>query len=141
MSIDYHIIKELTADASYVREKVFMEEQGFQEEFDEYDKDAFHLVIYYEGKPAATGRLLKKEETVSSYSIGRVAVLPEYRKLHLGNQILQQLEGKARAEGGLKIELSAQCAVQEFYQKNGYIATGEIYYDEFCPHIHMEKEL
>ena len=28
-----------------------------------------------------------------------------------------------------------------FYEKLGYWASGEEYLDEYCPHIHMEKEL
>jgi predicted GNAT family N-acyltransferase len=28
-----------------------------------------------------------------------------------------------------------------FYLKQGYVPAGEIYLDEACPHIHMEKRI
>lgn len=141
MELKKSFFKGLSDDVRYIREKVFVEEQGFQNEFDEYDKQAIHLVIYYDSKAVATGRVFKKSPLNKVYIIGRVAVLSEYRKLHLGNKLLELLEKKAKEEGASKIELSAQCEVQNFYKKNGYVTSSEIYYDEFCPHIQMEKLL
>lgn len=37
------------------------------------------------------------------------------------------------------LELSAQVRVRPFYEALGYIASGDEYFDEGCPHIHMEK--
>lgn len=141
MELEKCFFKELPNDARYIREEVFVKEQGFQDEFDEYDDQAFHLIIYYDGKAVATGRVFTTCVPSKVFTIGRVAVLPEYRNLHLGNKILEFLEEKAKEEGALRIELSAQCRVQAFYEKNGYVASGDIYYEEFCPHIHMEKIL
>ena len=100
-----------------------------------------HLVIFVEGQAAGTARMFLEQEGDTAFTVGRVAVLPQYRGLHLGNQMLALLEEKARELGIQRIALSAQCRVQPFYEKNGYIAMGEVYLDEYCPHIHMEKEL
>lgn len=140
MNISKSISRDIQEDAKYIREKVFIEEQGFLNEFDELDDKSFHLVIYLDGQAAATGRLIPNEES-EVYAIGRVAVLQEYRNYKLGNKVLEYLEEKAREEGAQKLELSAQCSVMKFYQKNGYYEKGDIYYDEHCPHIHMEKNL
>jgi predicted GNAT family N-acyltransferase len=140
MNICKDISKSIQEDAKYIREKVFIEEQDFQNEFDELDEKSFHLVIYLDGQAAATGRLIPNEES-KVYSIGRVAVLQEYRNYKLGNKVLEYLEEKAKEEGAVKLELSAQYAVMKFYQKNGYYEKGVIYYDEHCPHILMEKNL
>ncbi|SMB79629.1 Predicted N-acyltransferase, GNAT family [Desulfonispora thiosulfatigenes DSM 11270] len=141
MNLKRDFYKGLTNDVRYIREKVFVEEQGFQNEFDEIDDKATHLIITDNGKAVATGRLFISNTKENVYTIGRVAVLLEYRNLNLGNKVLEFLEEKAKEEGSHKIELSAQCEVQRFYEKNGYIAKGDIYYDEFCPHIQMEKIL
>ena len=37
--------------------------------------------------------------------------------------------------------LSAQVRASGFYEKLGYKKMGDIYYDEYCEHIHMEKSL
>lgn len=130
----------LCEDARKIREEVFVREQGFENEFDELENTAIHLVLYEGEQAAATGRLVKLSEE-GCFLAGRIAVLPQYRKLHLGSQILELLECKAKSLGGKKMEVSAQCRVQAFYERNGYQAGGPVYLDEFCQHIHMEKVL
>lgn len=143
MQIENKFSTELNDDIRHVRESVFVEEQGFEDEFDDLDKDnaSHHLLLYVDDKPVATGRLYVDGIDASIYNIGRVAVLKEYRSLHLGNKIMRFLEEKAREIGCTKIQLSAQCRVQPFYEKNGYTAIGDSYLDQFCPHILMEKNI
>lgn len=130
----------LCEEAKYIRTEVFMNEQGFKDEFDEWDNKVSHVVLFVNGKAAGTGRLLPSEKN-KTFVIGRVAVLEKYRKLHLGSKIINELEVIAKKLDGISIELSAQCRAQVFYEKLGYVASGEIYLDEFCEHIHMEKQL
>ena len=82
MEIRYY--DNLPEEAKTIRRAVFMEEQGFQEEFDEIDGQAGHLVMFDGALPVATCRFYRKEGTVS-YIIGRVAVIPEYRGRNLGS--------------------------------------------------------
>ena len=77
----------LCTEAKTIREKVFMEEQGFKNEFDEYDEMVPHAVLFMEGCAVATGRLLPGERS-GDFIIGRVAVLPEFRGRNLGAQII-----------------------------------------------------
>lgn len=136
----YKKFNTLNENARRIRERVFMEEQGFANEFDEIDESAVHLVFYEDGIPTATCRYFKGEEELE-YVVGRIAVLPEYRKNHMGSRMMSFLEENIKAEGGKKISLSAQCRVVPFYEKNGYQVIGEPYLDEHCEHVHMEKEL
>ena len=46
-----------------------------------------------------------------------------------------------QARGYLKIQLSAQQQAQKFYEKMGYQIFGKSYYDEWCLHNMMQKEL
>lgn len=135
------ITKGLQKDAAYIREEVFMKEQGFENEFDDIDARAYHAVLYVDGVPAANGRLFTDDPERKIWTVGRIAVLKEMRKLHLGSDIMQILEEQCKAVGGERIQLSAQCQAQPFYEKCAYTASGDIYMDEHCPHIHMEKVL
>ncbi|MDE6746358.1 MAG: GNAT family N-acetyltransferase [Oscillospiraceae bacterium] len=137
--IEYKLYSTLPEEARLIRTEVFMEEQGFKNEFDDDDSRCIHAVIFSEGKPAATGRLFPPENGVCA--IGRLAVRKSFRGKNLGAETVMLLEEKARELGAEKIALSAQCRVREFYEKLGYTASGEVYSDEFCPHIHMEKLL
>lgn len=129
----------LHEDAVLIRTKVFMEEQGFKEEFDDIDPVGTHLVLYDGAVPAACCRIFRSGD--KCYSIGRIAVLREYRGQGIGRIIVQKAEQHIREAGGAKIILSAQVRVKGFYQGLGYHCEGEVYMDEECPHIKMEKSI
>ena len=61
--------------ARKVRTAVFMEEQGYKNEFDDHDADAVHLCIYDGEEGIATARSYQKPDGV--WVLGRVAVLRE----------------------------------------------------------------
>lgn len=138
--MEYKIFKELPENAKLIRETVFVKEQGFMEEFDSVDLIATHIVIYNDSKPAAVGRYFN-EGNSPTYHIGRVAVMKEYRGLGYGKGIMDIAEKHIKAEGGEKIEVSAQLQAKPFYEKCGYTAVGDIYYDEHCKHILMFKNI
>ena len=128
----------LNNDIIEIRTEVFIKEQGFKDEFDTTDKTCSHIVLYDNEKPVATCRYFKEDET---YHIGRVAIIKEYRGKHLGNKIMQIAENEIVKDGGKQIEVSAQVRVSDFYKKLGYNQVGAIYFDEYCEHIRMAKEL
>lgn len=136
----YKKLNYLSLDAKKIREEVFVSEQGFQNEFDEIDNYAIHIVFYEKDMPVAVCRYYKDKEK-NTYIIGRIAVLKAHRGKHLGQFILEVLEKNILSEGGKKISLSAQVQAQSFYSKYGYVVKGEVYMDENCPHICMEKIL
>lgn len=126
------------SDAKLIRQNVFIYEQGFESEFDDVDETAVHCVIYDNGFPVATGRLFEQNKNAH---IGRVAVQKPYRKKSIGKMVVNCLEEYAKKQGYEKCELSAQMRAKEFYEKIGYTAQGDVYMDEYCPHILMTKKL
>ncbi len=143
MNIEKQFFTQLNDDLRSIREIVFVEEQGFTDEFDDVaiDNISFHLLLYIEGKPVATGRLYQKDPFQNVYIVGRLAVLSDYRNLNLGSIVLTSLEEKAKQCGATSIELSAQCRVHSFYEKHGYRVRGGSYLDGDCPHILMVKNI
>lgn len=131
--------KEDFTDARLIRQHVFVEEQGFENEFDEIDEYAYHLVIYQNDKAIATGRMYEKDQ--ETMILGRIATIKECRKIGLGSKIVLRLENEAKQLGYITTQLSAQQRAQGFYEKLGYQMQGEVYYDEWCPHVTMEKLL
>ena len=131
----------LNDDIIKIRTSVFINEQGFKDEFDETDKICTHIVLYNGNKGIATCRYFKEGE---NYHIGRVAIIKEYRGQGLGNKIMQIAENEIRSkcnESKCVMEVSAQVRVSEFYKKLGYKQVGDIYFDEYCEHIRMIKNL
>ncbi|MGN1202551.1 MAG: GNAT family N-acetyltransferase [Eubacterium sp.] len=130
----------LSNDAMLVRKTVFIDEQGFRDEFDEIDKFAVHLVAYDDDKPIAACRFFWSNER-NAYLIGRLAVIKEYRGTKLGAKMIKNAEELIKAKGGTAVELHSQEQAVGFYQKQGYTICSEMEYEEFCPHYWMRKEL
>lgn len=138
--MEVKVFKKLSEEAKIIRTKVFMEEQGFENEFDEKDNCSIHIVLFDSSNPAATCRIYYSEER-QCYVIGRLAVLKDYCGLSVGRKLLNVAEKEIRNRNGNIAELSAQLRVIEFYKKNGYFSLEDIHIDEGCPHVWMRKEL
>ena len=85
------VYDKLPQDALDLRIKVFVDEQGFVDEVDEFDSVATHLVMYENEKPIATCRFYLKEDK-ETYMFGRLCVLKEYRGKSLGREMLKSTE-------------------------------------------------
>ncbi len=128
----------LPRDSKDIRVEVFVEEQGFTQEFDEHDQTAVHLVGYIDGESTATARIIDLE---NGYLIGRIAVRRPYRKNGLGGRIIAAAEDIIRKKGGNTVYIHAQQRAVAFYEKQGYCPTGEVDEEEGCVHWMMKKDL
>ena len=130
------------ADAFLVRREVFCREQGEEaaEELDVIDREAEHVVVYENGQPTATGRLVRTEER-GTWRIGRVAVRKCHRGMGLGAVIMEQMLKRAGQLKAEKLELDAQCRAMGFYQKFGFEAVGDEHMDGTIPHKKMQRIL
>ncbi len=140
MDITEKVYDKLPPDAVSLRTEIFVEEQGFGEEFDDIDDTACHVVFYRSGEPVAVCRIFYDEER-KSHILGRIAVKKELRGKGTGAYVIKTAERIIREKGGERISLHAQERASLFYEKQGYSLTEERDYDEFCPHIWMYKEL
>lgn len=113
------IYDEIPEEAKTIREAVFVKEQGFKDEFDEIDDVAKHVLLFEGDIPVGTCRFFFSEER-DCYVIGRIAVRKEFRGKRYGEKMLQGAEKAVRDLGGEVVELSAQCRVTDFYNKQGY---------------------
>ncbi len=123
-----------------IRQKVFVDEQGFRDEFDDIDDTAIHPVLFNDDDmPVGTCRVFKDEKS-GVYTLGRVAVIKEYRGNNYGKMLVEAAEKLVREAGGKELQLHAQCRITEFYDKIGYTSFGDVEYEQDCPHIRMKKE-
>ena len=122
--------------ARRIRIAVFMEEQGFVDEFDALDDLCTHYVAFDGEDAVATCRTWIADD---GYHLGRLAVMKSHRGQGLGALMLQEAEAYVKSIGGESISLHAQCRAEAFYRKSGYSPYGEIDYDEGVEHIHMRK--
>ncbi len=124
-----------------VREQVFCSEQGYahQVEFDEFDEfpdNVSHIAAFDCGRAIACGRVIN--EGGGKFKIGRIAVLPQYRGLSVGKDIVSALIDEAKRSGAEKIVVDAQVTAVEFYEKLGFKIIGEPHPDGHIMHRLME---
>ena len=129
----------LPQQAIDIRNEVFVDEQGFQEEFDTADNIATHLVGFIDNKSVATARIIPNDD--GSFMIGRVAVRKSYRSLGLGAKIIAEAERVINKLNGTSIYIHSQLQAVPFYEKQGYVPTGEKDFEEDCEHWMLKKEL
>ncbi len=139
--MDFKTYHALPEEAVFIRETVFVKEQGFAEELDDIDAIATHIVLYNkESMPVATCRYFWDKE-LNAWVVGRIAVLKEFREKHYGTAVLHEAERQIRENGAEKVCLAAQVRAKGFYEKIGYFAIGDEFLEEHCPHIRMCKNL
>jgi predicted GNAT family N-acyltransferase len=121
-----------------VRTAVFIEEQRVpvEAEWDEHDATAAWAVAEdAEGRAIGCGRLL------ADRTIGRVAVLSDWRGKGVGDALMRELLLLAYERGDDESTLSSQSHAVPFYERLGYRAEGEEYLDVGIPHRRMRLAL
>jgi len=152
-------------DAFAVRRAVFMDEQGYKDEFDRIDDDpsCMNVTLYIDSELAGCSRLFPEllerglapesprspacafDEGVTAgetYLLGRVAVMPAFRRRGLASVIIAASDEAARAAGAKLVKLHAQEYAYDLYVKQGYRQISDVdYADEGRPHLWMAKRL
>ena len=152
-------------DAFEVRRRVFIDEQGYENEFDAIDDDdrCLHICGYESGEVVGCARIFPETlertlggEGVSApacalddgvdpdaiYLLGRVAVLPAYRRRGFAGDLVRASEEAARGAGARVCKLHAQRYVTGLYTQLGYEPISDVdYEDEGQPHQWMAKLL
>lgn len=121
-----------------IREAVFIREQNVPEdlEWDGKDEECRHaLALSKSGDAIGCGRLLP------SGHLGRMSVLPQWRKQKVGTAIIEILIDEARSRGYKQVDVDAQTNAIPFYQKFGFVEHGKEFMDAGIPHKKMTLKL
>ena len=121
------IYNQLPDEAKEIRLEVFVKEQSFEEEFDDIDETAAHIVLFDGSHPVGVCRV--------------VAVRKAFRGKGLGADIIKAAEEYAAENGVNEIWIHSQEQAAGFYSALGYKDTGIHDVEEGCPHILMKKVL
>ena len=123
-----------------VRRQVFIVEQGVPPDLerDDADDSAVHVVARDGTSVIGTARLTRDGEEAR---IGRVAVLPAWRRGGIAGLLLAALEAEARRLGVAEVSLHSQTYVQALYERHGYAVTGPGFVEAGIDHVPMAKQL
>jgi predicted GNAT family N-acyltransferase len=121
-----------------IREAVFIREQSVpaELEWDGLDESARHaLALSHQGDAIGCGRMF------ADGHIGRIAVLPQWRKQKVGTAIMEALLDYARAHDYKQVDVDAQTHALPFYRSFGFAEQGKEFKDAGLPHIKMTMKL
>lgn len=121
-----------------IRRWVFIEEQHVPEplEWDGLDENAAHFIAY---NPA--GHAIGCARVLAQGHIGRMAVLPAWRRQGVGLALLQACVRYCQQLGWNKLQLSAQIHAIPLYQKVGFTVTSKAYLDAGILHQDMTLDI
>ncbi|CAM4094045.1 acetyltransferase [Bacillus manliponensis] len=127
-------------DAFFVRKQVFVDEQhvSAEEEYDQYEKDAQHVVLYDQDIPVGAGRFRIAQ---GIGKMERICVLTSHRKKGAGKLIMDALESVAKEHSLSKLKLHAQTHAENFYHKLGYETVSDVFMEADIPHVVMVKSI
>jgi GNAT superfamily N-acetyltransferase len=77
----------------------------------------------------------------SSFQFRKLAVLPDFQKMGIGNNLLNRVEEYALSEGGTIIWCNARVSAIGFYIKAGYSHTGELFSKNGFDYEILEKSI
>jgi predicted GNAT family N-acyltransferase len=119
-----------------IRKQVFVLEQGVdpEEEYDEFETSAVHLIALWNQKAVGTARFRSTEK---GWKIERMAVLANFRKLGIGRSMLQEAL-LLLPKDGRKVYLHAQEHALGFYESTGFSPTGNRFFEANIPHFLCE---
>ena len=120
-----------------IRRLVFIEEQNVPEEleWDEFDDISIHFLVTQDDQLIACARLKPDGQ------IGRMAVLASHRNQGTGSSLLLFVLQQAVKTKLDKVYLHAQETAISFYEKHGFTAVGDIFYEANIPHREMLKKI
>ena len=113
---------------------------SLQEEFDEHDTpETKYIVVMDEYLPIATCRIYAIDPT--TVMLGRIVVLPEYRRQGLGTRVVREAEEWAKELGFTRAMLESREEKVHFYEKMDYQPDWSKQSDGTFHCILMEKPL
>ena len=130
------------AGAYYVRIQAMAKKHHItlRQEFDEHDgPDTKYIVVTDNDFPIATARMYPLDD--KRVMIGRVVVLPEYRRQGIGTMVVCECEDWAEELGYSKVVVESRVNKVEFYEQMLYEVCGEAADGDTFRCIRMEKEL
>ncbi len=130
--------KKLAKIAFAIREKVFVIEQKVNPdlEYDEFEDNAQHYLVYLEKKPVATARRRKTEKGIK---LERFSVLKDYRNKGIGTELLKFVL-KDVIPLSKYIYIHSQINALNFYLRNGFKVIGKMFIEADIEHYFMRYE-
>lgn len=127
-------------DLVALRIKVFVIEQNCPyQDLDGLDKVCYHLLTTNQkNEVVGTARIIPPGLLYTAAGIGRIVLDESVRGENHGHELMRQCKQFIFSIfDNYEIELSAQKHLEQYYNKHGFISTGNEYEEDGIPHVKM----
>lgn len=143
MGVSFSIIEHGGADylaAVRLRERILRAPLGLVFRPDELaaERDHLHIVGVRRGRVCACAVLVPEGQAMK---MQRVAVAEDLQGQGIGGAMMRYCERVAAGHGAEKVYVHARDTAVPFYEKNLYVAEGEMFDEDGIPHLKMWKPL
>lgn len=125
-----------------LRQSIFVVEQkSWYLDADGLDNCSLHLLIKLNDVLLGYLRLLPPKIKYDTPSIGRIAILKNYRGNKIGSRLVKEgIQKSLETFSTHSLTISAQEYLIKFYEDHGFKVFGEVYDEDGIPHIQMVKD-
>lgn len=125
-----------------LRQSIFVVEQkSWYLDADGLDNCSLHLLIKLNDVLLGYLRLLPPKIKYDTPSIGRIAILKNYRGKKIGSRLVKEgIQKSLETFSTHSLTISAQEYLIKFYEDHGFKVFGEVYDEDGIPHIQMVKD-
>ena len=124
-----------------LRIAVFIVEQDCPyPDLDDMDQDAQHLWIEDAGEIVCYLRINPAGSRFLEPSLGRIVTKKSLRNRGLAEKLIKKAIDLVCEKESRAIRISAQCYLEKYYEKFGFIKASEEYLEDNIPHIEMLKD-
>ena len=124
-----------------LRIAVFIVEQDCPyPDLDDMDQDAQHLWIEDAGEIVCYLRVNPAGSRFLEPSLGRIVTKKSHRNRGYAEKLIKKAIDLVYEKESRAIRISAQCYLEKYYEKFGFIKASEEYLEDNIPHIEMLKD-
>jgi len=124
-----------------LRQKVLRAPLGLNIYDDDLAAEVEQLIFVFEEGQVVKGCVLMQHYDAGTFKLRQMAVDPDEQGKQIGSRLIEAAELYAIQLGKKKIMLHARQTAMPFYEKLGYTAEGETFYEVGLPHKKMLKIL
>ena len=109
-------------------------------DLDDMDQDAQHLWIEDAGEIVCYLRVNPAGSRFLEPSLGRIVTKKSHRNRGYAEMLIKRAIDLVCEKESRAIRISAQCYLEKYYEKFGFIKASEEYLEDDIPHIEMLKD-
>ena len=125
-----------------LRIEVFIVEQNCPyPDLDGKDQEAQHMWIEDAGEIVCYLRINPAGSRFAEPSLGRIVTKKSHRKQGLAEVLINKAINLVCEKESRAIRISAQCYLEKYYEKFGFLKASEEYLEDDIPHIEMLRDV